>query len=513
MALNDNTSANKTIVFNTIVLYVKLIISIIVGLYTSRLVLQVLGADDYGLYSVVGGIVTMLNIMGASMVSTSYRYISVELGKGAAGNPNKVYNTVLVIHIALAVLLIVVGESLGIWYVNEYLNVAAEKIPDARFVLHMSLLATAFTVLSVPANGLIIAREKFMYTSIVEIAALVFKLVLVILLASFAGNKLRAFAVIMAVYSMLMPLCYQIYCRIKDKEIIKWNFNRNKKDYKDVFSFAVWMMVGALAVTGRSQGSAMIINFFFGTALNAAFGLAQQVSRYTGMFSKNLSQAAVPQIMKSYGAGDSQRSMNLTYAISRLSFLIKTFLVVPLVLCMNEILTFWLKEPPEYTNIFATFLLINGLVSVLGAGFDACIQSTGKIVKNQIGYSIINLALLPIIFVLYKMGLPPYINVFVLIACTVATLIFQIYIMSRITDFKLKDYMRMTFVPCMKVLLVTWLPLWGIRMLFGSSLAAVLAFVIIAVIWIAVAVYLVGMTNHEREIAKEIVVKRIKKKQ
>ena len=240
--MSDN-SANKRIAINAAVLYIKLIITIVVNFTVARLVLDAIGASDYGLYNVVGGIVAMLNILGSSMVATSYRYMAVEIGKGSEGNPNKVYNTIFIIHAAIAVLLLLIGETLGIFYVENYLNVDSEKIPDALFVLHLSLLTTAFAVIAVPMHGLIIAREKFLFTSVVEILSVLMKLGFITALMFMTGNRLRIYAVMLAIIQLASPVAYQIYCTIKDREVVIWNFNHNKEDYKVVIGFAWWMFV------------------------------------------------------------------------------------------------------------------------------------------------------------------------------------------------------------------------------------------------------------------------------
>lgn len=491
--------ANKRIAINTAVLYGKLLISIVVSFVTSRLVLQALGASDFGLYNVVGGIVAMLNTLGTTMVATSYRYMAVEIGNVENGNPKKVYNTVFVIHLLLAVLLLVLGETLGVWYVNSYLNVDPAKIPDALFVLHLSLLTTAFAVITLPMNGLIIAREKFLFVSIVETINALLKLGLIILLMYMDGNRLRLYAVFLAICQFFLPAAYQIYCRIKDRDVVRWNFNRNKEDYKGVLGFAWWMLFGTMAVMGKMQGAAMIINYFFGTILNAAYGLASQVSHAVSQFTSTLRQAATPQIMKNQENNES-RSLNLVYAMSRYSYLTMNIMAIPLLLCMDDVLTIWLGDPPEFTLIFVNFMLINGMVSNLGAGFDASIQATGKVRKNQIGYSLINLALLPIIWVLYKEGFPPYINVIVMVFLTLCTLIFQIGIMAELTSFKVKEYLKLTIKPSLLSTLVAITPLALVRLLFRHSLWATLIFLSIAVPWTCASIYIAGISKSEKQL-------------
>ena len=189
-------------------------------------------------------------------------------------------------------MLLLIGETLGIFYVENYLNVDSEKIPDALFVLHLSLLTTAFAVIAVPMHGLIIAREKFLFTSVVEILGVLMKLGFITALMFMTGNRLRIYAVMLAIIQLASPVAYQIYCTIKDREVVTWNFNHNKEDYKGVIGFAWWMFIGTTAVMGRTQGAAMIINLFFGTILNAAFGLANQVNSAVVQFTSTLRQAA-----------------------------------------------------------------------------------------------------------------------------------------------------------------------------------------------------------------------------
>lgn len=493
--MNDN----KRIVLNTGIIYIKLIFSAFIGLFASRVVLQALGADDYGLYSVVGGIVTFLNVIGTTMVSVSNRYIAIELGKGDDGNPNRIFNTVLVIHILLAFVLLLIGESLGLFYVNNYLNVLPEKIPDAQFVLHVSLFTTALSIITVPFTGLIFAREKFVFTSIVEVTTLIMKLALVLMLSYSDGNRLRLFALIMALVSVVTQISYQTYCHRRDKEIIKWRINRNKKDYKGIFGFAWWSLFGAISYIGKEQGAAMIINFFFGTILNAAFGLASQINRYAMMFTKGLSQAAIPQIMKSYGAGNSSRSLNLVYTISRISTLIMLIMVIPLCLCMEDILVLWLKNPPEYTTIFAVFMLINAMVSMVGAGFDACIQSTGNVKKNEIYSSLIYLSLLPAIFIMYKMGMPPYMNVVVLPFLSLGIRIMQIVLLSKMTDFDFITFCKKSLIPSSLTTVFAITPLFILRQFLDHSITSTLILISVSLLWSVVCIALLGIRQDERK--------------
>lgn len=486
---------NKRLAVNTIILYGKLVITTILGLFTSRIILNALGASDYGLYSVVGGIVTFMNVLGATMVSTSYRFLAIELGRGNEDSTRRIYNTVFLIHVLLAGLLIVVGETIGLYYVNNYLVVEPDKLADARFVLHISLLTTAISVVNVPATGLTIAREKFLFTSIVAIVHSVLKILLVLVMSIYGGNRLRMFSLIMLSLTITSVILYQIYCFKTSRNIIRFGINKDKADYKAIAGFTGWSTFGAVAGMGNNQGAAMIINYFFGTVLNAAYGIATQVNQYANVFIKSISQAAVPQIMKSYGEGDNARSTGLVYIISRLSSLALLLILVPLLLYTEEVLIIWLKEPPEYSVPFVRFLLINTFIAVLGSGFNASIQSTGNIKMNEIGCSLIFLLQLPVIFVLYYYKAAPYVNVIVLCIGTLITNFYQMTLLVKMTSFEYGAYFKRTIWPVLIATIVSFLPLLLMRYFVEGN---VLLCLFISVSWTFVCVVFLGLLKKER---------------
>ena len=493
-----STSSNKRLAFNTAILYGKLIISTIISFVVSRLVLKALGASDYGLYNVVGGIVALLNTLGVTMIATSYRFIAIEIGKGDNGNSNKIFNTVFVIHIIFAVFLLIIGETAGVFYIKHYLNVEASRIPDALFVLHLSLLTSAFSVLSIPANGLLIAREKFLFTALVEIIGAIIKLGFVLLIIYMDGNKLRYYACFLSVIQLLTPITYQLYCWITDRNIVKWAFNNVTQDYKAVVKFASGIILGAVASMARVQGSAIIINIFFGTVLNAAFALATQVWTASDQLTNSLRQAAVPQIMKSHASGDERHSLELVYLISRYSFLLMLLPAVPFIVGIDGVLKIWLGTVPEYTDSFIVFLMLSGLINSLCAGFDAKIQATGKIWKNQIGYSIINLLLLPIMFLMYKVGMPPYSNAVAMVMISFIIVVFQAYIMKELTDFNIKRYFSDNVISCARTALISFIPLLIFRFLLKEQVAESIWIAFVSSIWTTIVVFFVGIKKGER---------------
>lgn len=503
-------SENKRLALNTGILYIKLILSIFIGLYTSRVILQVLGASDYGLYTIVGGIVSMMNFFGTTMVSVTYRHIVVEFGKGKEGNPNKIFNTVMVIHIGLVLFLVTLGETLGIYYIKNIANIDSSKINDAIFVLHMSMLATSLNILSIPYNGLIIAREKFIFTAIVEIGRSILQLILVITLTYYLGNRLRAYSTIVTLYSALLPICLFIYCRIKDKDIIRWSFNKKRTDYIQILQYAFWIMLGAVASIGQNQGSNMIINLFFNTIINAAFGIGFQINNYVMMFVQSLNQAAVPQIMKNQGGNKNARSLAIVYSISKYAFFIMLIPTIPLILNIDIVLKLWLNKAPTYTNIFAILLLIGGLIKCMGVGFDSYIQATGKIRTYQIFYSCAYLLVLPVSYFFYNIGAPAYTIIICTIAAVISILVFQLIYLSKISTFKIKEYIKHTTKPC---LLVTFFssPLIILKMLWSDNIYGFLGFSIMAIIWIIAMIGIFGLNKEEKSKIYSLINKKIKR--
>lgn len=492
--MNDN----KTIAINTIVLTIKMVINIVCSFIVSRLILKALGADNYGLYNVVGGIVGMLALISTSMVTTTYRYIAVERGKGESGNPQKVYSTLMFIHVALAILLLIVGEPLGAYYIFNFLNVTNATLGDAHFVFIFSLIASFFTVIAVPSNGLLIAEEKFVPISIIEVIRMLLNVAMAFSLLYCFGNRLRMYAVLMAVLTIANRVAFQLYCKVKYPEVVKFKFNKNKQDYKEIFSFTGWTLLGASAVIGRTQGVAMVINLFFRNSINAAFGVATQLGHATGLFTNTLRQSVTPQIMKNQD-NNPERSLVLVYAISRYTYLIMLVMAVPLVLSMDYVLEIWLGKEhiPSMTSVFAILLIFNGLITNLGSGFEASIQATGKIRKMQIGYTIINLSIIPIVYILYKIGLPAYMNVVVGLILTIVTVIFEATIMREQTDFNYIVYLHKTILPTLFSTVLSFLPMIGLKLFLGNS-SNDIWLIIISVIWTSAVVFLVGIDTNER---------------
>lgn len=492
-------SENKKIAKNTIILYARLIITTIIGLYASRIILLELGVDNFGLYTIVGGIVSMLNVLNTTMISTSNRYLAIEIGKKTGNKINEVFNTLLVVHFLFGLLLLILVEVIGVWYVRNYLNVDVSKISDALFVLHLSAISAIIGTVIIPFQGLITAYEKFDVRATIEIIYSILNLGVVLLLAYHSGDKLKVYAIYILTIQTITASIYFIYCKLKIGEDTKWKWNKQKSDYVSITRFFGWQLFYVTGSVGSNQGGAMIINLFFGTALNAAFGLATRVNEFVFSFVKTLNQAALPQITKSYSGGNQERSLTLVYKLSKFTYFIMLIPTVPILLSIDTILELWLKVVPPYTAAFVILRIIHGLISCLESGFDATIDATGRIKKTKLFFSFLFLLLLPAIYVSFKLGLPPYTITVLYICAEIIFLLFQTSVLSKLTDFKFSKYFTITLMP---VFIVTALsiPLFFLRKFFDESLMSLLTVSTLSIFITVINIYYLGLDQQERNV-------------
>ena len=501
---NDNILIFK----NSGILFFRLIVTTLIGLFSARFIILGLGASDFGLYSVVGGLVGMMAFLNTVMTSTTYRYIAFEMGKGNNESINNVFNISLVIHLCLALLVLLFTETIGVFYVNNYLKIDAGKLTDALFVLRFSTYATFFTIIGIPYQGLVTAQEKFAVQATIEIirGLLVFFVALAIIY--YMGNRLRLYALLIAIVNIVPALLFFAYCTRKYSEIVKWNFQRDKSKYKEMIGFSGWIMIGAAASVGQTSGAALIINAFFGTVLNAAFGIANQANNIVLMFSRNLSQAAIPQITKSFSSGNSDRTISLAAYISKYTIFLMLVPAVPILLETDYLLTLWLGNLPPYTVIFCQLMIINALIGGLGGGLPAVIQATGKIKYFQIVLSTTSLLSLPVACFLFKAGYPPSSILIAFITTAGINVVVWQILLKKIINFDVRFFLKTAYLKILYVAILI-MPLFFIRDFFPAGLARFIFFSLFAVCWLSTAIYCVGIESKEKEMLGQILKKLI----
>ena len=456
---------NKKIAFNSAILFVRLCIVSVISLISARLVLQALGASNYGLYNVVGGIVALLNVVNTAMITTTYRYIAYELGKGEKGNPNKVFNSSLAIHVLFGLLILVIGLPLGEWYVSNYLNVPKESLSDAHFVLRVSILTTMISTILVPYQGLLVAFEKFYVSAVIDIITQVLKLVAVFALCYAIGNKLRIYALIMMSYTLVSSTMFLLYSYRFHHLTCRLRINKDWILYREMFSFSGWILFGACSSVGKTQGSAMVINYFFGTIVNAAFAVANQVENFILMFSRMLNQAAVPQITKSFSSGNQERSVKLASYVSKYTYILMSLVAFPLIVEMDFVLGVWLKDVPDGATEFCQLIILGALIGCMGEGIPALTQASGKIKIFQLILSTLSLLGLPISFVCYKFGAVPYTILIVYCGISLLEAVIRLILLKRILNINIRYFIVTSYS---RMLYIT-VPLVVVYVLFDSS--------------------------------------------
>lgn len=490
---------NKRIAINTIFIYVKMIVMTVVGLFTTRYVLLALGVSDYGLYNVVGGLLAMLNIFSTSMHTTTRRYINVEMGK-PEGNINKVFNISLLLHIGFALLTFVLAESIGLFYIYNYLNVEPGKLSDAVFVFEISTLVAIIGLINIPYQAVLNAHEDFKYIAAIDITQVLLKLPLVYFLIRYEGNSLRFFAIGMCLISVLVFLAYNIISHIKYREEIRPMRYHDKPLYKEILLFNGYTASGAAVYVVKNQGASMVANFFFGTIVNGALALAYQVERYVQLLAANLATASAPQITQSYSRGDYERTQSLVEGIAKYMVLIMAILVTAVACELEFIMTVWLKVIPEGALLLCQWIML----SLFVRAFDSCVSTVmsanGRLKETTITTTILGISYPFVLFGLLKIGFPPETVIILTALLEVTNKLVNLYILHRISHFKVGHYLKTVYPPSLMVGVICGLYYYlRMQVVITGVLWHLVSFVVAALFAMLVC-YFVGLHKQERAV-------------
>jgi len=412
-----------------------------VSLYTSRVVLETLGIDDYGIYSIVGGVVSMFGFFNSAMSSATQRFLSFEIASNNFDNLKKTFNAILNIHISIAILFLILAETIGLWFVINKLNVPMNKMDSVHWVYQFSILSFLIGIIQVPYDALIIARERmniFAYISILEV---ILKLLLLYILLIFDVNKLKLYAVLIFLVSFIIRMIYQKYCRVQFPES-KYKFYYNKKLYKELLSFTGWSLFGNVAGIARGQGSNVLLNLFFGTILNAAYGITLQVQGAIQLFVSNFQKAVNPQIIKMYAAGDKEQCLKLIFQSSKLSFFLMFLIASPIIYNIDYILDLWLKKPPIHTSTFIVLSLTSVLIDTISGPLMIGVQASGKIKWYQITIGTFIFLSLPISYELLKFYRIPEIIFIVIITINLISLFIRLFFLKEILNLNIISFLK-----------------------------------------------------------------------
>lgn len=469
-----------------------------VSLYTSRVILHTLGVEDFGIYNVVGGVVSMFSVISGSLSAAISRFITYELGKGDKDKLIRIFSSSVTIQIGLGLVILILAELVGVWFLNAKMNIPDGRMYAANWVFQLSILTFVINLVSVPYNAAIIAHEKmsaFAYISILEVIA---KLVIVYLLVISPIDKLIFYAVLMATVALLIRFVYGYYCK-RHFEECTYHFIFDKELLKKMFGFAGWNFIGAASAVLRDQGGNIVINLFCGPAVNAARGIAYQVNTAINGFVSNFMMALNPQITKSYASGDKEYMMTLIFQGARLSFYILLLLSLPVIINVHYILTLWLKIVPEHTTQFVQLVLIFAMSESISNPLVTAMLATGKIRNYQIIVGGLQMMNLPISYVLLRLGCIPETVLIVAICISQCCLAARLYMLRGMIGLSISQYLSNVYFNVLSVSVLSAIIPCAVFYYLNETFINFMLVCVISVICTCIVIYYIGCNNQERQ--------------
>lgn len=483
---------------NTLMLYVRMFVLMLVGLYTSRVVLSVLGETDFGIYNVVGGVVSMFTIISGSLNSAVSRFITFELGKGREAQLTKVYSTAVTIQMLIAIVIVAAAEPAGLWFIENKMTIAPERVPAARWVLHFSLLSFVVNLMSVPQMAAITAHERMSAYAFIGILDGVLRLSVALLLRHSPIDRLVFYAALMSVAVLIVRLAYAVYCRINFKEC-RFVPVFDAGLFKEMFSFAGWNFIGVTSGVLRDHGGNILVNLFSGPAVNAARGVALQLNGAVQGFVTNFMTAVNPQITKSYAAGDYQYTFSLIRKSSRMSYYLLFVLALPVIFCAEGIMDIWLDEVPKHSVLFVRLFLIFALSESVSGPLITAQLATGNIRNYQIVVGSLQLLNIPVSYVFLKCGAIPEVTVMVAVAISQICLFARLFMLNRMTGISVGEFLRRVYLNILSVTAAAIVPAVAVYCLYDGAHGGVLVNGAVCLLSAASSVLFIGCSRHERE--------------
>ncbi len=508
--MSETSANNKRIAKNTLLLYFRMLLIMAVTLYTSRVVLEVLGVEDFGIYNVVGGVVALFSFINGAMTTATQRFLNFELGRKEEDSAKRVFSMSMNIHVCIALLVIVLAETVGLWFLLYKMNIPEERMTAAVWCYQLSILTACVQIVRVPYNACIIAYERMSFYAYISIAEVILRLLIVYLLAISHYDYLITYSILMLVVTIIVNGIYKIICNW-NFTISKYTFFWDKSLFLKLMNFSGWSLFGSAANVGAQQGLNILLNLFHGVSLNAAMGIANQVCSAVYSFVSSFQTAFNPQIVKSYAAGEQEYFNRLIFQASKYSYFLLFLLALPFMLNSEFLLGVWLKDVPEYAARFSQLILCFLLVDALSAPLWISVQAMGNIKNYQLMMSFLILLNLPLSYIALFLGSSPesilYIRVFVNLI-THGTRI--VYLHKRIS-FPTWTYTKDVIgVVLLVTILSIPLPYWIADM--GNSWSGFIFSSIVSVFMTLSVIYLVGLSNEEKVFVKKIVLTKLQGK-
>lgn len=493
----DHTANNKRVAKNTVILYLRMLFILILNLYTSRVVLQVLGIDDFGIYNVVGGLVMMFSLLSGSISAAISRFLTFELGRNDSERLAKVFSTSITILIGLGTIIIVLGEIIGVWLLNTQLNIPDGRMLAANWVLQFTLFTFLANLISLPYNAAIIAHEKATAFAAISVTEVVVKLGIIFMVMAISFDRLVTYGFLMFLLALMVRVIYAWYCQ-RNFEECKYHFVYDKTLLKEMNSFAGWNLIGASTGLLANQGVTLLVNVFFGVAANAARGIVNQVDNAVRQMVNNITLATDPQIIKSYAEKDYTYMLKLTFMGSKYSFFLAMFFFVPILLESRAIISLWLGQYPEDAVLFLRLTIFVTLINVLSNTLMSVMMATGNIKTYQIVVGGIGASVFFFTLLAYWLGAPVESTYYIMLATAVAQLVARIVILRGMVKFPALRYIKEVLVNISIVAVISIATPTLVFINMRPSIPRLLIVIIVSVFSSIAAVYAIGMGRGEK---------------
>jgi len=492
-------SAINRVIINTGVTYAKALIKALIALYSTRVVLNALGASDYGMYNVIGGMIALLAFLNAAMTISTQRYISFNLGRGNIINIKKIFANSVVIHYVVGFILVIGIEIIGTYLIHHKLKIDPERVQVAGYILHFVVISTFITVISVPYDAVINAHENMTFLAIVGVIESVLQLMVALSLVFLSGDKLFYYGLFSMATVIIVRIIKQIYSRRKYEECsvsLKEEFD--KEQIKELSSFAGWQLFGTLCALGRNQGVAVVLNIFYGTIVNAAYGISNQINSQLMFFSQTMMSAVRPQIMKSEGANERKRMIRLALTANKFSFYLFTFFALPFFFTMPFVLKLWLKHVPHFSVEFCRAIILLTMMNQINMGLMTAVQAIGKIKVYQMVAGGIQLLTLPIGIVFLKLGFPPQSIILVSFVLETISTVFRMFYFNHLTGYPVIDYFKNVILSSFLSLLPTAILVYFINGQFSNSWINLIVVFSASGLSYLIAIYFIGLDDNDK---------------
>lgn len=501
---------NKRIAKNTMLLYTRTLFSQLLALYTSRKILEIIGIEDFGIYNVVGGVTGLLTFLNGSMAVATQRFLTIELGKNDLNAYNRVFCMAYIIHIALAFVILLIAETIGLWFVNHCLNIPDERMVAANWIYQTSIAIMMLSIIQTPYIASLTAHERMGIYAYVGMGESILRLAVVFLLLITSHDKLIVYGFMLLSIQLIAAMVYRGYC-VKHFPECKYKWTWNKKLFHSLLGFTSWNLFGTIAWILKDQGNNMLMNIFGNPLINAARGVSYQVSNAVQNLVNGFSTAVNPQLTKNYATDNREGLHKLMMLSSKLSFFLLLFLALPIIIEISYILDLWLVEVPTYSTLFTRIILVESLCATLGGPMITSLLATGHIKWYQIVVGSVMLLNVPISYLLLYIGFPIETPIIVSLIITSLCFVLRLWFCKYQLTLSIRTYLRSVIVPTFAVaILSSFLPIFA-SLLMDEGFLRLFITIVISTISVSLCTYFIGLSRKEQLLVRDLIGKRFKR--